>query len=91
MSTPNAHRAWLTELRSLSARISSGLPDDQPGTVPNLQQQISALRDQLINTPPTDKTGVLIQVELLKDIAWADPVRRLAISISKSIETLWRE
>ena len=91
MSTPNAHRAWLTELRRLSVRISSGLSDDHPGTVPNLQQQISALRDQLINTPPTDKTGVLVQVELLKDMAWADPVHRLVCSISKSIETLWRE
>ena len=91
MSKPNPHRAWLTELRSLSVRISGGLPDDQPGTVPNLQEQITALRDQLIDTPPADKAGVLIQVELLKDMAWADPVRRLACSIGKGIETLWPE
>ncbi|MBC6445479.1 MAG: hypothetical protein GDA50_08735 [Alphaproteobacteria bacterium GM202ARS2] len=58
------HPSW-----ALSVRISSGLSDDQLGTIPNLQQQISALRDQLIDTPPTDKTGVLVQVELLKDMA----------------------
>ena len=91
MSNPNPHRAWLNELRSLSVRISGGLPDDQPGTVPNLQEQITALRDQLINTAPTDKAGVLVQVELLKDMAWSDPVRRLACSIDKGIETLWPE
>ena len=91
MLKPNAHRAWLTELRSLSVRISGGLPDDQPGTVPNLQEQITALRDQLINTAPTDKASVLVQVELLKDMAWSDPVRRLACSIDKGIETLWPE
>ena len=91
MLKPNAHRAWLTELRSLGVRISDGLPDDQPGTVPNLQEQITALRDQLINTAPTDKASVLVQVELLKDMAWSDPVRRLACSIDKGIETLWPE
>lgn len=91
MSKPNAHRAWLTELRSLSIRISGGLSDNQPGTVPSLKQQVTALRDQVIDTPATDKAGVLIQVELLKDMAWADPVRRLACSISKGIESLWPE
>ena len=91
MSEPNPHRAWLTELRRLSLRLSSGLDDEQPGTVPGLKEEIRVLQNQIIDTAPTSKAEVLIQIELLKDMAWSDPVRRLACSIDKGIETLWPE
>lgn len=85
------HKGWLDELRRRSVRISGGLPDDQPGTVPHLQKQISALREQIIETAPTGKFGVLAQVDLLKDIAWSDPVRRLACNLGHNIKQLWPE
>jgi len=69
MSTSNPHRAWLTELRHLNIRLSGGLDDLQPGTVPGLKQQIRELQNQIIDTPPSDRAGVLTQVELLKDLA----------------------
>lgn len=71
--------------------MSGDLPDDQPGTVPHLQEQISALQDQIIETVPTGKVGVLAQMDLLKDLAWSDPVHRLARNLSLSIEQLWPE
>ncbi len=89
MSNPNPHHVWLTELRHLNIRLSGGLDDLQPGTVPSLKQQIRELQNQIIDTPPTDRAGVLTQVELLKDMAWADAVRRLACSIGQGIEKLW--
>lgn len=85
------HPRWLDELRRQSVRISGGLPDDQPGTVPHLQEEISALREQIIETDPTGKFGVLAQVDLLKDLAWSDPVRRLACNIGHNIKQLWPE
>jgi len=78
MSKQNPHNAWLTELRHLNMRLSGGLDDQQPGTVPGLKEQITALQNRIIDTTPTSKADVLIQVELLRDMAWADPVRRLA-------------
>lgn len=89
MSKPNAHRAWLNELRSLSVRISGGLADDLPGTVPNLQDRVAALKRQIIETETTTKAEVQAQVDLLKDLAWNDMVRCLVCSINKSIEKLW--
>ena len=91
MSEPNPHRAWLTELRRLSLRLSSGLDDEQPGTVPGLKEEIRVLQNQIIDTQPASKAEVLIQIELLKDMAWADPVRRLTCSISTSITRLWSD
>ncbi len=91
MSKTDQHGAWLTELRRHSVRISGGLPDDQSGTVPHLQEQISALREQIIETAPTGKIGVLAQVDLLKDLAWPDPVRRLACKLGLNIKQLWPE
>lgn len=90
MSKADLHGQWLKELRGLSVRISSGLPDDQPGTVPGLQQQIAALRDRIIGTKPSSKDGVLAQVALLRDLAWSDVARRLAREIEANIQKLWR-
>ena len=89
MSKPNTHHAWLTELRRLNMRLSGGLDDQQPGTVPGLKEQITALQNRIIDTSPTSKADVLIQVELLGDMAWADPVRRLACSIRNGVSKLW--
>ncbi len=69
MTTNDLHRSWLKELRRLSVRIGGGLPDDQPGTVPNLKEQIANLRDRIIETDPAGKDGVLAQLELLSDLA----------------------
>lgn len=89
MSKQNPHHAWLRELRHLNMRLSGGLDDQQPGTVPGLKEQITALQNRIIDTTPTSKADVLVQVELLRDMAWADPVRRLACSISNSVRKLW--
>ncbi len=62
MSKLDPHKGWLDELRRRSVRISSGLSDDQPGTVPGLQEEITGLREQIIDTAPTGKAGVLAQV-----------------------------
>lgn len=91
MSTPNPHRAWLMELRRLSLRLSGGLDDEQPGTVPGLKEEIQVLQNQIIDTAPSSKAEVLVQIDLLKDLAWADPVRRLACSINTSINRLWSD
>ncbi len=90
MSKEDPHRRWLKELRGLSVRISSGLEDDRPGTVPGLQEQIAALRDKIIGTKPASKDGVLAQIALLKDFAWSDVVRRLVGEIETNIQRLWR-
>jgi len=91
MTTSDPHRSWLHQLRALSVRLSSGLPDDQPGTVPGVKEEISALQERIIMTAPTGKDGVLAQIDLLQDLAWSDPVRRLACSISTSIGRLWSD
>jgi len=89
MLKSNPHRAWLHQLRALSVRLGSGLPDDQSGTVPRLKKEISALQDQIINTDPTGKDGVLAQIDLLQDLAWSDPVRRLTSKLAHTIRRLW--
>ncbi len=89
MSTSDPHRRWLHQLRTQSVRLSSGLPDDQPGTVPGLKEEISALREQIINTDPIGKDGVLAQIDLLQDLAWSDPVRRLTSKLAQTIRRLW--
>ena len=90
MSKNDPHAAWLNELRRKSVRISSGLADDQPGTVPGLQEQITELQDKIIATKPSGKDGVLAQVALLKELAWSDVVRRLVGEIEINIQRLWR-
>lgn len=89
MSKNDPHGAWLNELRRKSVRISSGLADDQPGTVPGVQEQITELRDKIIATKPFGKDGVLAQIALLKDLAWSDVVRRLACEIDRNVQELW--
>jgi len=89
MSKDDPHGAWLNELRRLSVRVSSGLEDDQPGTVPGLQEQVSALRDKIIATKPSGRDGVLAQIALLQDLAWSDVVRRLVREIDRNIQRLW--
>ena len=89
MSQDDPHGAWLNELRRQSVRISSGLPDDQPGTVPGLQEQITVLRDKIITTKPSGKDGVLAQIALLQDLAWSDVVRRLVCEINRNVQELW--
>jgi len=89
MSTPDPHRSWLHQLRTLSVRLGNGLPDDQPGTVPRLKEEISALQERIITTDPTGKDGVLAQIDLLQDLAWSDPVRRLTSKLAQTIRSLW--
>ncbi|MGI9486121.1 MAG: hypothetical protein ACR2RF_09645 [Geminicoccaceae bacterium] len=89
MPTTDPHRSWLKELRALSVRLSGGLSDDQPGTVPRLKEEISSLHDCIIDTAPSGKDGVLVQIDLLQDLAWSDAVRRLAISLNRNILRLW--
>ena len=89
MTTSDPHDRWLKELRGLSVRLSGGLCDDQPGTVPRLKEEISSLQDQIITTPPSGKDGVLAQLSLLSDLAWNDRVRRLVCHLDQNIRRLW--
>lgn len=83
------HRAWLKELRALNVRVASGLSDDQPGTVPGLQEQMTKLRDEIIDTEPTTRDGIFVLVALLGDLTWSDPTRRLAANLHRSLENVW--
>jgi len=91
MTTIDPHQSWLKELRALSVRLSGGLPDDQPGTIPNLKEQITDLRDRIIETDPVSKDGVLAQLDLLSDLAWNDAIRRLVCHLCRHIRRLWPE
>lgn len=87
--TSDPHPSWLKELRTLSIRLSGGLSDDQPGTVPGLQEQITKLRNRMIDTEPTTRAGIFALVALLGDLAWNDPIRRLASNLHRSLEKTW--
>ena len=89
MTTTDSHRRWLHQLHALSVRLGSGFSDDQPGTAPRLKEEISALQDRIINTDPTGKDGVLAQIDLLQDLAWSDPVRRLTSKLAQTLRRLW--
>lgn len=91
MMTIDPHRSWLKELRMLSTRLSAGLPDEQPGTVPHLKEEITKLRNRIIDTDPMSKDGVLAQIDLLSDLAWNDTIRRLVSRLGCHIRHLWSE
>ena len=91
MTSNDPHRSWLQELRRLSVRLSGGLPDEQPGTVPHLKEEMTSLREQIINTDPVSKEGVLAQIDLLSDLAWNDTIRRLVCRLGGHIRRLWPE
>ena len=91
MTSNDPHRSWLQELRRLSVRLSGGLPDEQPGTVPHLKEEITSLRERIINTDPVSKDGVLAQIDLLSDLAWNDTIRRLVCRLGRHIRRLWPE
>ena len=91
MMSNDPHRSWLQELRRLSVRLSGGLPDEQPGTVPHLKEEITSLRERIINTDPVSKDGVLAQIDLLSDLAWNDTIRRLVCRLGSHIRRLWPE
>lgn len=86
-----SHGVWLKELRSLSVRLGSGLEDDQPGTVPSLRERIRDLQDRIADTTATSKEDIMAQLDLLKDLAWSDLIRRLSCNLSKGLKRLWPE
>ena len=90
MSTTDPHSRWLKELRTLSVRVGSGISDDQPGTVPGLQAEMTKLRDQMIDTEPATRDGIFALVSLLGDLAWSDATRRLARMLHRSLDNIWR-
>lgn len=88
-STPDPHPRWLKELRALNVNVGSAPSDGLPGTVPVLQAKMNRLRDQMIDTEPTTRDGVVALVSLLGDLAWSDPTRRLARTLLRSLDKFW--